>query len=133
MVPQGGRRLACSAPCAMETRVQVAGWPTVDPGHDGPSALVSQARPCLALAVWSLSTGQRRVACGGVAPAQARRFRDGPLESGGAELRPRRAIARAGRCRGVRDHAAIGHNLLPPRDAREVRPRSQEPAPAARA
>ena len=132
-VAQGGCRLACSPPCALEQGVQSAHDPPWQHGRDRPGQLLRQARQGLALPVCFLSAGQRLVARRMGAEAQDRRFGKGPRERRVAALRAGGARTLPGRCLGACDHAARGHAILDPWDAGEVLHRLQQHATQDRA
>ena len=132
-VTQGGCRLACSPPCALEQGVQSAHDPPWQHGRDRPGQLLRQARQGLALPVCFLSAGQRLVARRMGAEAQDRRFGKGPRERRVAALRAGGARTLPGRCLGACDHAARGHAILDPWDAGEVLHRLQQHATQDRA
>jgi hypothetical protein len=64
MVPQLGRRLACSAPLAMKKCVQIEHHPTFQHVRDRTGELMGQDRERLALAVFFLEPGEILLACG---------------------------------------------------------------------
>ena len=132
-VTQGGCRLACSPPCALEQGVQSAHDPPWQHGRDRPGQRLRQARQGLALPVCFLSAGQRLVARRMGAEAQDRRFGKGPRERRVAALRAGGARTLPGRCLGACDHAARGHAILDPWDAGEVLHRLQQHATQDRA
>jgi hypothetical protein len=119
MVPQCGRRRACSAPFALEKGGQLAHHPTCQQVIDGPGELMGQDRARLARAGCWLASGER-LRAGGVSPQEAdRRFRAGPWEIGRAKLRARGPGAVARRGFGTRAQTAGGDQRLDPGDTRE--------------
>jgi hypothetical protein len=82
-----------------------------------------QDRQGLALAVCGLEAGPRCVARRRVAEASDRRGGEGPRERRLAALRAGGASTFPRRCLGACDQAAVGPNILDPRDAGDRRPR----------
>ena len=87
---------------------------------DRPGQLMGQDRQRLALAVFFLQAGQILLARRIVAEEQHRRFGEGPLEIRIADLRAGGAVALPRRFLGALDQAAVGHEILDPREAGDI-------------
>jgi hypothetical protein len=120
IVTQLGRRLACSPPLTLEKDVEIEHHVSFQHVIDGPGQLMCQYRQCLALAVFFLSAGQICLARRMAAEEQHRRFGEGPLEIGIADLRAGGAIPLPRRFLGAFDQAAIGHKILDPRETGDI-------------
>jgi len=125
-VTQVGRRLTSAPPFTLEQGGTITYPLSLQHRVDGTSQLMGEHRQRLAFAMFFLQAGQILVACQMVAEEEDRRCGERPCERRIADLRAGGAIPLPRRFLGAFDQAAIGHNILDPRETGDIMERVKQ-------